>query len=325
MARGKRLYSILLLGTVLVLGSACSSEWEKVSKKGNTWDYKLSHSAGSQTVVSTVGEVYKIGDRTYAEIVLDTNAKPLAAVLYSWDDDKKALLLAGKTSLVPEKEAGARVQFYVEEQVLGSMKNVKSSTATNSDGTVITYRETKDITVPAGKFECYVFERSNPAKGIRENYSYTEGKGFALINDSAKGRSFELLKFTEGKGGDPVALGSKDGAEKGLALIRKFYVDAQAGDLNAMLPLFTKTGKDDVAQGAAEFRLLLQRIKDHRRPWLATVYFRSADHFGLRFQYYEEIGGKPSVKRADVAFELATEEKQYRIAKYLISYSTVVE
>lgn len=262
-------FVMLAIGSVAFL-TACGDEWKAMSKKGNTWEYEITKGESKVTIVSKVVEVYAIGKRTYAEIGVERAGATNSADIYTWDDDTKALLIAGRSS----RSGLGRPEFYVKEQVLGRMKNDKVGTAfTNANGTVITYNGQEKVKIKLGEFDALKFTRVNPKRNTTSSFWYVPGKGFAKLDGEV--RDTELVKFTEGAGGDPKVLLDKDNAGKADAA-KAFFAAALAAsgdDLSKVLALLSKAGQDAQKAAPADLKLFVDTIKKGESPDKAVIWF----------------------------------------------------
>lgn len=304
----------------IVLFSACGSEWDAVSKKGNTWEYQLTKDGNKTSVLTKVKDRYKLGKKTFAEVVMDENLAKDMTVVYSWNDKDKVLTWAGRSS----RFGDGKTQFFVSEQQIGKLEGKKGEAVKSPDGCEVTYLGEEKVKVPAGEFNAMKFTRKRSEPPVDQTFWYVKGKGFAKLMDNTQG-SMELVKFTQGKGGDDTVLGSKEGGEAGFKLVANFFNTCKtSGSVDEVLKLFSKAGAADANSKTASLRMLVDRIKTHGKDHTATIYFEGDDSFGLRFRYYDEAGGEPNVFRADVMLTVEKEGKEYKIKSFSVKYAKLI-
>jgi len=310
----KRSSGILILVLVLmtVLSACGGGEWDKVSKKGNTWQYDAKKAGMKQQLTATVIENYKIGDKKYAEVKFDGPAKGLS-MIYTWNKDKEAVITAGRNSRFDDKT----IQFFIKESIIGQKKVKKGEKLTTGGGT-FTFLGEEKVKVPAGEFTALKFNLIDK-KGKSSNYWYVSKTGFVKIESSMG--TLELKKFTEGKGGDPVKPGPKDNADKAFALAKTFYNHARKGAVDKINAMFVK----GASYSKVTLKLLIDRIKNIGAGDIhSSIYFMGTSVVAIRSRYLKD-GENPNVMRLDAMLTLQKSGDGFKIKTYSVIYRTIVK
>ena len=310
----------LLLTALAVLASACGGEWEKISKKGNTWEFN--QGSKKKALTAKVKEKYQIGKREYAELNLKTAAGS-SSIVISWNKDKQTFLYAGRGSYTGEKKP----VFFIKETALAKLKNKKNDKVPGEDGTTITFLGEDKIKTPAGATKAFKFSRTGTNKitgnKISQMFWYVSKKGIFQFKDNSG--TLKLARFTEGKGGKAVTPAGKLDAGKAIAVARSFYTKARSKGLAALLPLFTDNGKKLTDNNKTALKMLISRMKTGTRPEKSAVFFPGGNKVGIRFRYTDESGSTPELMYSDSILELVTKDKKMLIKMVTTAYKKVLQ
>ncbi len=310
----QKILSFLMVITLFV-AVGCGDEWSKIAKLGNSWVYNVTKGGKTVQVTSKVTAKYKIGKIEFAEISPSSKIDKKNKIIYSWNKDKKALLLAGRSSRLADKSS----HFYMNMAVVGAFKPAKNAKYKESNDVTINYVGEEKVKVPAGEYKTYKFVRVLSKKNTKEAYWYAAGVGFVKIVKD--GITSELVKFNKGKGGDAKKVTNK----KSFDLVKKIYADAYAGknvDEIAKSYFGGDSLKDKKKQ---ELNLLIKRIKGKSNPAQTTIYCPSVDRIGLRFKYYDDASGTPNVYVTDAVFHIDSKSKEVKISDFITSFSPLLK
>jgi len=312
--------TLLLTITLALLTNACGGEWEKISKKGNTWEFNAGPKKG---LTARVREKYKIGKREYAELTLKGESGS-SSIIISWNEAKKTFLYAGRNTYMGDKKP----VFFIRETALAKLDNKKNEKVPGEDGTTITFLGEEKIKTPAGATTALKFSRTGTNKisseKISQTFWYVSKKGIYQFTDNA--RIMKLVKFTEGKGGDPSKPAGKLDAAKAIAVARSFYTRARTGSgINALLPLFTDNGKKLTDNNKTALKMLISRIQTGTRPEKSAVFFPGNNRVGIRFRYTDESGTNPELMYSDTILELAPGKPEMLIKSASTTYRKIIQ
>lgn len=312
-------YRALGLFLIVLLAAGGCREWESLSKKGNTWEFKK----GDAVVVTVeITEKYAIGKTEYAQLTFKS-APNGSSMILSWDKDKKTFLEAGRTSYMGD----GKPVFFMKETPFGKLKNNKNDKITGEDGTVLTYLGTEKLKTPLGEMETHKFSRtgSNKITGnpINQTLWFHTKKGILQFQDGPD--VLTVSKFTEGKGGDPVNPAGKLDATKAAGVARAFVTDALAGGLDKVLPLFAEAGKNLDDDKKATVKMLIERLKSGTRPERCAFSFAVENSVSLRFRYQDNSAANPELMGANAVLSLVVEKDKLVIKDINVEYKKLVE
>jgi len=311
MSTKQKIMSFLMAITLLAI-TGCGDEWSKIAKLGNSWDYNVTKNGKTVKVTSKVTAKYKIGKVEYAEITPSSKLDKLNKIIYSWNKDKKALLLAGRSSRLNDKN----IHFRLNMLVVGALKPAKDAKYKESSDKTVAYIGEEKVKVPAGKYKTYKFVRTDNKRNKKETYWYAAGVGFVKIVQNKV--LFELVKFNKGKGGDAKKIADY----KSYNVVKKFYADAFAGKgVSELVKSYFGSAKLKDKK-MKELNLLIKRIKGKSKPANTTLYCPGLNRIGLRFKYYDDLTGMPNVYVADVVFHV---DNKAKLVDFITSFSPLMK
>lgn len=274
---------------LLILVGCGESEWEALSKIGNSWQYNMEKNGSKFTVSTKVVANYKIGETVYALLQTDKRLGQ-AGRIFSWEADNKALLEAGRRSPYGENS----LEFFTRDRVIGSLKAAKGK---SYSGWV--YQGKEKVKTPLGDQEVFVFVKGKQKTGFNAKYG--------VVSYQAPGIKLILKKFTAGKGGDPKSVGSS----AGFAVLKNFVKLMAGSGIDGAANYCTPSGKKSLKNASAQVKLVLEKLhKDIKNNGPVTMYHKSGQNYGLRFNYFLEDDGKPAAYRADLTVTLKGEKKK---------------